>query len=476
MTELPQAIIDNPPLHRRPWVRKLGIAIAVVAALLVAKKLWHAAWRSDSNKQLEKAQSEARKRVGNALDPMFDDQLDNDDTALLLDAKFDVTRTPDVTDSACENGLTAAFDEALGKNVVVVTTSDWKGHAPHLGVTATFTPTDQVFQLPHSDKTYTGVAMSADVKFLDKAFHVDVKPAEEFEFSYVRDPMPLGGIDDFQVKSGIAQGACQQLGYAILEKVTTWRRPTVKPRDPVKDCEHGFGCSDNAEQVAAKDPAAAAKMYQAACDDRDQDACLRAADLELSLAKGHDDHYIRAELGLEMSCSSDLAKTCAAAARVLLTPQAGKPPSDYERDKALPFLLRGCDLGDADACTAAAPVVKQSKQFAEAAPLFTGATAARSKTYGSIFALKWGQWTALDPGQPTLWVTKEPAHPDDTTLVRRFDRSELPKGLVIPDNVDVVYAIARKEMGDVCAACKPSGGGEGAFAFRALDCVCVIAR
>jgi hypothetical protein len=316
--------------------------------------------------------------------------------------------------------------------------------------------------------------MSADVKFLGKTFHVDVKPADEFEFSYVRDPIPFGnGIDDFQVKSGIAQGACQQLGYSILEKVTTWRRPTAKPRDPVKDCEHGFGCSDNADQVAAKDPAAAATMYRAACDDKDQDACIRAADLELSLAKGHDDHYGRAELDLEMACSRDLAKTCAAAARVLLT---DKSSDNYGRDKALPLLLRGCDLGDADACTAAAPVVKQSKRFAEAAPLFTGAKSAHSRIYGSIFALKWGQWTALDSGQPTLWVTKEPAHPDDATLVRRFDRSELPKGLAIPDNVDVVYAIARKEMGDVCTVCKPSGGWDSAFSFPALDCVCVIAR
>jgi hypothetical protein len=476
MADLPPAIIENPPLHRRPWVRKLGIAIAVVAGFLVAKKLWHAAWRSDSNKQLEKAQDEARKHVGNGLDQMFEDQLDNDDDGLILDAKFDVARTPDVTDTACENGLTAAFDEALGKNVVVVTTADWKGHAPHLGVTATFTPTDQVFQLPHSDKTYAGLSMSADVKFLGKTFHVDVKPADEFEFSYVRDPIPLGGIDDFQIRSGIAQGACQQLGYAILEKVTTWRRPATKPRDPVKDCENGFGCGDNADQVAAKDPAAAAKMYRAACDDKDQDACIHAADLELSLAKGHDDHYVRAEFDLEMACSRDLAKTCAAAARILVTPTAGRPADDYDRDKALPLLLRGCDLGDADACTAAVPVVKQTKRFAEAAPLFTGAKSARSKIYGSIFALKWGQWTAIDPGQPTLWVTKEPAHPDDTTLVRRFDRSELPKGLAIPDNVDVVYAIARKEMGDVCTVCKPSGGGDSAFSFRSLDCVCVIAR
>jgi len=68
--------------------------------------------------------------------------------------------------------------------------------------------------------------------------------------------------------------------------------------------------------------------------------------------------------------------------------------------------------------------------------------------------------------------TKEPAHADANTLVMRFDRSELPKGLAIPDNVDVVYAIASKTIGDRCTVCKPSGGSS----FRAIDCVCVIAR
>ena len=470
MSELPSAIIENPPLHRRPWVRKLGIAIVVIAAALVARKMWHALWRSDSNRELEKAQDRARKKVGDGLDAMFEQQLDHDTNYLRLDSVLDTHLTPDVSDVECANGLNAAFDEALGKDVVVVATSDWRD-APHLKVVGKFAPTDQVFQLPHSDKTYAGLSMSADVTFLGKTFHVDVKPADQFEFSYVRDPIPLGGIDDFQIKGGITQGTCRELGYAILEKVTTWKRPAAEKRDPVTDCEQGFGCGDNAEQVAAKDPAAAAKMYQSACDDKDQDACIHAADLELGLSKGHDDHFAQAKVSLEMACARDLARTCAAAARVILSPSDA---GDYEREEALRFLLRGCDLGDRDACTAAAPVVKKSK-FAEAAPLFAGAKAVHSKTYGDIFALRWGQWTKFDMGQPTLWVTKQPAHPDADAVVTRFERSALPKGLLIPDSVDVVYAVARKASGEACNQCNPSGGGDGMFAMRSLDCVCVIA-
>jgi hypothetical protein len=73
-----------------------------------------------------------------------------------------------------------------------------------------------------------------------------------------------------------------------------------------------------------------------------------------------------------------------------------------------------------------------------------------------------------------LWVTKEPAHPDGATVVTRFGRDELPKGLTIPDDVDAVYAIAQPASGEHCNVCKPSGRGDSAFSFRSLDCVCVL--
>src|SRR3569832_444466 len=130
MAELPQALIDNPPLHRRPWVRKLGIAGVIVIGLFVAKMAWHAIWRSDSNKELEKLQDQARERVGPGLDSMFEAQLDNDDNTLVLEAQLDVSRAPDANDVACENGLTAAFEAAVGKGVVVVGGRGWKGGAP----------------------------------------------------------------------------------------------------------------------------------------------------------------------------------------------------------------------------------------------------------------------------------------------------------------------------------------------------------
>src|SRR3569623_1972223 len=106
MAELPQAIIVNPPLHRRPWVRKIAIAIAIVIGLFVAKKAWHAIWRSDSSKELEKLQDQARERVGPGRDSMFEAQLDNDDNTLVHEAKLDVSRTPDANAVACEHGLT----------------------------------------------------------------------------------------------------------------------------------------------------------------------------------------------------------------------------------------------------------------------------------------------------------------------------------------------------------------------------------
>jgi hypothetical protein len=477
MAALPPAIIDNPPLHRRPVARKLGAAVLVIGACIGARKIWHVAMRSDSNKQLEKLQDKARARVGHGLDSLFADQLDRDSNTLRLTGMLSTTGSLDGAygnDGDCARGLEVAFDEVLGKDVIGISTFDFDDGAPKLELVAKLAATDQAFQLPHSDKSYNGVSMSADVKLVGTSFHVDVNPPEKFTFSFFRSGA-FDALSESQIRGGITQGVCQQLGYEILERTTTWKRPAPEQRDPEKDCAQGFGCRDRAAQTEDADPAKAAEMYRHACEDNDEDACLRSAELEVQLAKGHDAHVERASVLLTMACLRDLVRTCAAAARViLLSDEPGKPPSEQAREEALPLLLRGCDLGNQEACDAAVPVARKTA-FAEAVPLLTGAKSVRSKKFGTIFALRWGQWAQLDSGQATLWVTKEPAHLPDGWLSTRFDRSELPKDVRIPDGIDVVYAVARKAMGEPCQRCNPSGGGDGIYNMRSLDCVCWVA-
>jgi hypothetical protein len=185
-----------------------------------------------------------------------------------------------------------------------------------------------------------------------------------------------------------------------------------------------------------------------------------------------------ARVALEMACQRDLAHACTGAAQVsLIADEAGTPPSDYQRREALPFALRACDLGDRDACTLAAPLVKNTP-YAEAAPLLGGAKSVASKQMGTLFAFRWGQWTKMDRGQPTLWGTKRPSKLPEGAIVRELGAATLPRGIVPPPGVETVYALAldggHGGYDAPCDHCNPSGGGGSIYSMRSLDCVCAV--
>jgi hypothetical protein len=93
---------------------------------------------------------------------------------------------------------------------------------------------------------------------------------------------------------------------------------------------------------------------------------------------------------------------------------------------------------------------------------------------GTLFAFRWGQWTKMDRGQPTMWSTSRPSKLPEGALVREFSIDKLPRGIVAPHGVETVYAIALDRNGDDCGVCKPSGGGDSIYSMRSYDCVCAL--
>jgi hypothetical protein len=486
MSDVPPAIVESPrpPLRPRPEraaaLRKALKALAVIAACFLGWKflIWYT--RSDSNKQLEARQDKARKRIGPGFDKLFDRMLDKDRESIdfVANLAVDPKLGAGYDASDCAKGFNDAFGEALGSDVVYVSTLGIEPDpATQLEITGKVTPSDEVFQLPNSDKVYPGIALSADMKLLGHKLHTDIVPTGEIEFTHTQFGVSFGeGMSPEDVAGGLLQGTCRQAAYALLESMTTWRRPPPPPRpDPQSECERGFNCRENAQLLEEKDPATAAKLYAHACDNDDEDACLRGAELEMQLTKGIDEHRAQADMMLEMACMRDLARTCAASARIELMPlEPGKPPSEYAEGKALGKFLRACDLGDSDSCTAAVPLLKHTP-LSDAAPLLTGKHTVKSRTLGTIFALRWGQWTQLDEGQATAWVTTEPAHPPEGAIVTPFSLDRLPPGITAPDGASTVYAIALRGGNDRCNQCSPSGGGKSVYMMRSMSCVCAIA-
>ena len=488
MSDIPSAFVQRPrpPLRPAPSRAK---AIRTVAAVAVVSGACFVGWRlvrpwfqSEQTKELEARQDQARARIGHGLDALFDRQLDTGERSVELVAQLDVAGGlgAGYDDSHCGLGFDDAFKEALGSDLVTFSTLGGMPGSERLEITAKITPSGTQFQLPNSNTAYPGIAMTADLVFLGKHVHADVQPAASIEFQRVLIGVPLDGPSAEDVAGGVMEGTCKQAGYALLEALTTWRRPPPPPEpDPVTECDQGFHCRENADLLAPTQPATAAKLYAKACDHDDDDACVRGAELEMSLAKGLDDHRAQAEVMLEMACTRDLPHACAASGRLKLVPLApGEPVSAADRAEAVAGFLRACDLGLHDACAAAAPLL-HGTPLADAAPLLTGAPSVRSRTLGRVFALRWGQWTKFDRGQPTAWVTAPPAHLADAALVTPFAVDHLPAGIVAPAGADMVYAVAfdkgRGQIDDRCERCMPSGGGKDMFSMRSMDCVCAIA-
>ncbi|MEO7093732.1 MAG: hypothetical protein ABI175_10810, partial [Polyangiales bacterium] len=116
--------------------------------------------------------------------------------------------------------------------------------------------------------------------------------------------------------------------------------------------------------------------------------------------------------------------------------------------------------------------------FAEAAKLLLDGKPVVTKRMGTLFAFRWGQWTKMDNGQPTLWVTRRPSNPPAGGVVREFAVGDLPRGVVAPPGVETVYAVALRgghgEYDTTCDRCNSSAKGTSIYAMRALDCVCAI--
>jgi hypothetical protein len=323
--------------------------------------------------------------------------------------------------------------------------------------------------------------MSADIKFLGKTIHADVVPASDIEFSHMRFGFDMDGPSEVAVNGGILQGTCKQAALLLLEKLTTWKRPPAPAvADPEKECARGFHCRENAEALENSKPEVAVKLYNSACEDDDEDACVRGADISMGMSPdGHGEHAARARVMLDMACQRELARACAASGKIQLIPlEAGKLASDYQRAEALESYLRACDLGLRDACAAAAPLVKGTP-FAEAAPLLTGSGPIKTKTMGMLFALRWGQWTKFENGQPTMWITRRPQKLPEGALVTEFSIDKLPKGVVAPSGVETVYALALEGghggIDTPCLHCMPSGRPTVKFMMPSLDCVCALA-
>ncbi|HEY4056404.1 MAG TPA: hypothetical protein VGM39_07335 [Kofleriaceae bacterium] len=489
MSEFPSATVENakPPFHQRAGVRLVLRVVLIAAACFVGWRLFKRFTRPESSKELAVRQDKARKTIGKAFDSLFDDQLDDGSPDVKLETRFkleDGLDTSYASEGGCAKGFSDAFKEVLGADVVTFEVTGWKDTSNTLSFNGTIAPHGSGFQLANSDKVYKGIMLSGDIKFLGKSVHVDITPPDDIQFDYSTYGFDLysHGPSEADVAAGILQGSCKEAGLQLLEKMTPWERPPPEEkRDPVKDCEQGFHCRENAEVAEATDKVAASKMYLKACENHDEAACTRAADLAIEAKKpGSELDSMRAiGLQLEMSCHSETVTACAGAGRIAMTSDDDQPVSEYRRKEALVSFVRGCDLGDPNACQLAAIVVPKTP-FADAAAILSAEKeTVVSKKLGTIFGLHWGQWHKMDNGQATIWTTTKPPSPPKGSYLKSFSGAEIPAAIHPPDGVSTVWAISldRGTGGDYdqeCSECRVNAHSDSPFAMGPFDCICAL--
>ena len=461
------------------WMwNRIPIAIAVVVIAVIGWKLVKPLLRSEETKRLMKHHAQIRERLGDGLDPLFAEQVDAGDSRVQLRGKFQIgDDLVGYTGAGCAAGFDAAFKDVLGEGVVRVVGPSFDAQGiPKLELTAKLTAGESTFQKQSSQESFPSVALVGDIELGGVTAHVDVKPPDQLDIHYETYGTSILGhrsatLDE--IRNGIVEGTCQEAGYALLEAVTTWRRPEPKPaKDPVDACKEGFHCREAADALLTKDPAKASDLYTRACISAgDDEACLLAASLVTP-----DGDYGEARAMLEVGCSGRRIAPCVAAATVALIPRhSGEPITDYERRNALRDFLRACDRGLAEACPLAGALL-EGTPFAEAAKLPGTQKSVASKRFGTILALRWGQTTNLDRGQAIAWVTRRPRPMNAQTVIREFPVAELPAEIVAPPGLRTVYAVAlERGFGDLCTACNPDQESRG-YVMAPTQCICALTR
>ena len=185
-------------------------------------------------------------------------------------------------------------------------------------------------------------------------------------------------------------------------------------------------------------------------------------------------------------------------------------PSQYAAGKALPSLVRACDLGWHDGCARAATVLSSpwfgsESSFAGAAVLarrgcgsakacpdavrFEKQASSDKSVFGAplgkdrVFDVRWGDWFQIDSGRAVAWVASESDPGSVNTRLaealgkgtaRVYALSELPFGPKPPPGAKVVWAVIAGERlfkdSPRCPECKT---GEASDPMFSVSCTCL---
>jgi hypothetical protein len=103
---------------RPRWWRRVAVGVVIAVVAIVGWKLLEPLLRSEATKRLMVHHSQIRERLGDGLDPLFDEQVDAGSNVVVLRGKFEIARDlSGYSGAGCADGFDAAFEDVLGLGV-----------------------------------------------------------------------------------------------------------------------------------------------------------------------------------------------------------------------------------------------------------------------------------------------------------------------------------------------------------------------
>lgn len=383
--------------------------------------------------------------------------------------------------SHCQFGLNDAFEKALGSEVITFERPEPGVAVTGIHIEATYAihASGSAYQTEVGNRVFPGIRMTGELKLVDgtqtlATISMDAEPPPSMSFSTDMFSGLTEGGNDASVGQALGAGACETVGYRLIEQLTGLAPPepeTTKRKEPTSEEELLAACQD----MSVGSPTACgnyADLLFAQASSAGQGSAVFAKDSQLELAS-------KARIYFMKGCDAHDGYSCMRRGWVGTHRPDGSTPSPDAYLEALDSYVRACDLGNAEGCALATQALTVPEILGKQPKLIRGVSLGKD----TVFDVTWQDWIDFDEGHAAVWVASKQSEGEVRdrlatfgTDARIFPLAELPYGIKPPAGTVTVWGVYLNPAGSSglgnqmpCSPCN----GEPMPRFYVGGCTCL---
>ncbi len=383
----------------------------------------------------------------------------------------------------CQYGLRDAFKQVLGAELITFDRPDAGTAVSGIHIEATYAihASGTTYQTEVGNRVFPGIRMTGELKLVDgtqtlATVSMDAEPPPSLTFSTDMYGGLTEGGNDESVGTALGEGACETVGYRLIEQLTGLKPPepaTNDQKEPTSEEELLAACRDH--RVGS--PAACgayADLLVAQASEAGQGSAAVTKDAQLELAS-------KARIYFMKGCDAHDGYSCMRRGWVDTHRPDGSAPSPHAYLEAFDSYVRACDLGNAEGCALASDSLRDPEVLGPKPRTVRGVALGKD----TIFDVTWQDWIDYDQGHAALWVASKQSEDEvrgrlgvlvGTNNARVFPLAELPFGIAPPAGTATVWAVYPNPAGSSGLGnqmpCKPCNG-EPMPRFYVGGCTCL---